>query len=140
MPITLWSTLKIYFRMKPEGSAIGACTADPAGCACKLMRGLLKIGSRSSVPANASKLTGSLPRSLLLQKSVIVRVGHHVQIAVHAGMSQPAQLRAYNFILTDCVRFKMQRHHHSGRRILLQTQLSHEEIVNHVLRTDQQLH
>src|SRR5277367_2793293 len=46
MPMTLWSTLKIYFRMKPLGSAIGACTVDPPACACELMRGLLEIGCR----------------------------------------------------------------------------------------------
>ena len=55
-------------------------------------------------------------------------------------MAQAAQLRADNFILPDFFRREMNGHNQSRHRILLQAQLAHEDIVNHVLRGDVQLH
>ncbi len=41
--------------------------------------------------------------------------------------------------LSDAVRREVHRNHHAGHAILLQTQFAHEEIVDHVLRAQQQL-
>src|SRR5580693_7811617 len=144
MPMTLWSTLKIYFRMKPLGSAIGACTVDPPACACELMRGLLGIGSGLlGVSRNESWVESfwvrSLARRLLLEECVVVRVGDYVQITVHAGMAQAAELRADYFVLANRIRSEVERNHHAGHGVLLNAQLAHVKIVNYVLRADQQV-
>src|ERR1700691_1397138 len=139
MPMTLWSTLKIYFRMKPLGSAIGACTVDPPACACELMRGLLGIGSGSLDGSSNESWTRSLARRLLLEECVVIRVRDHVQITVHARMAQAAELRANHFVLSNHGRREVQRNHHAGQGILLDAQFAHVKIVDYVLRADQQV-
>src|SRR5271156_5693474 len=144
MPITLWSTLKIYFRTKPLGSAIGACTVDPPACACELMPGLLGIGSGSlrgsSKESWAGSLwIGSLSRRLLLEECVVIRVGNYIQVTVHAGVAQAAELRAYHLVLPNRIRSEVQRNHHAGHGVLLNAQLAHVKIVDHVLRANQQV-
>src|SRR5580658_5949338 len=139
MPMTLWSTLKMYFRMKPLGSAIGACTVDPPACACELMRGLLGIGCGLLGVSWSESWVESLARRLLLQEGVVVCVRHYVQVAVHARMAQAAKLRADHFVLANHLRSEVQGNHHAGHRVLLNAQFAHVKIVDHVLRTDQQV-
>src|SRR5580693_1366737 len=113
MPMTLWSTLKIYFRTKPLGSAIGACTVDPPACACELMRGLLEIGCGLLGVSWNESWVESLACRLLLEECVVIRVGDYVQIAVHAGMAEAAELRTDHFVLANRIRSEVQRNDHA---------------------------
>src|ERR1700720_4587506 len=55
-------------------------------------------------------------------------------------MAEAAQLRADNFILPDFFRCEVNGNHQPGHGALLQAQLAHEDIVNHVLRCYVQLY
>ena len=89
--------------------AAGLChrtmRTDPPAWACELMRGLLEIGSGfTGWFVERIMFLISLARCLLLEESVVVGVGHDVQVTVHARVAQPAELRADDFVLADFIR------------------------------------
>src|SRR5579883_1442202 len=118
MPITLWSRLKMYFRMKPCGAA---CAAWAAGEDIKITS-----GKRS--------LLGLLDLPLLE-----IRFAHHLHGGAHLEMAQPAELRARHFVGADLVGLEVQRNFHAGDDILLHPQLPHEEVVDDVARMQDEL-
>src|SRR5271157_3396457 len=94
------------------------------------MRGLLVLG--------AGSLAGRL-LFLLLEENLIIGFGNNVQQAVHLVMSQAAQLRAHDLVLADFAGAEMNGDDHARNGVLLEAQLANEEIVDDVLRTDEQL-
>jgi len=75
----------------------------------------------------------------MIEKRFEVGWRNHAEQAVHVVMSKTAQLGAHNFVLTDLIGRKVHRNDHAGQGILLQAQFPDKEIVNDVLRTQQQL-
>ena len=68
------------------------------------------------------------------------RGGDDVKEAMHLKMSQAAQLRANDFVASGAVWREVDGDDHAGDSVLLEAQFADEEIVDHVLRAEQQLH
>src|SRR5580658_261918 len=117
MPMTLWSVLKTYFLMNPVGAS-GTCTVWP--CA-----DILNPPGLESLPA-------------ILQKGGKIFLGDHIQIRVHLGVAQAAQLCANDLVMADLFSLKAHWDDQSRYRVLLQAQFTHEETVNHILTSHQE--
>src|SRR5829696_4717925 len=120
MPITLWSMLKMYLRMKPVGAWCAPC---PAACPS---RGWPSLGnSASAISAflppgrHRARLRGSVVERVLLdqiahalvelrlrhrdQLVVLVR-GEDEHVAAHLVVLLPAQLGAGDLVLPGLLR------------------------------------
>ena len=117
MPMTLWSRLKMYLRMKPCGAArIGVTGFDDV-----IAIGLLT----PDLPAAAA--------SALLEPVLKIRLGHHQQPASHLVVLHAAQLRAGDLVLARLDGGEVDPDRHAGHGVLLDPQLRHEEAVGDVL-------
>ena len=124
MPITLWSRLKIYFRMKLLGASTRcsstACSADIFPPPFSVRATIVRPRSFPSRPRNPSR--------------------HDLDKSPHPVVSQPAEFRAGDFISSDPSRHEVNRYHHPRDRVLFQPQFAHEKGVGDVLGTENELH
>src|SRR5689334_4286989 len=80
----------------------------------------------------------SFLRGLILLPLFKIGFRHDLERGPHLMVTQPAKLRAGNFIGADLVCLEMEWHLHARHDVLLQPELADEEIVNDITRPHDQ--
>src|SRR5580693_8503809 len=107
MPMTLWSRLKIYLRIKP----VGGWWWPPLSCVTIewLLESLKSVGDACLLLQR---------RFLIAYPLIVIRLRNDIKEAAHAVVTQATQLGAGNFILALHGGVEMHMDHHARHGIL----------------------
>src|SRR5438045_1310428 len=103
IPITLWSRLKIYFRMNPVGAWCAVCAAAWDDIDIRVLL---------------------LLSELVLLPLFEIGFGHHFERAAHLAVAEAAELGAGDLICSDYIGLEMKGDLHARNDVLLQAQFA----------------